>query len=283
MTSQRDLERTLDAYFEIGADEVADRVIDAALLTIEHAPQRRAGRVPWRFPDMTSSMKLLTAAAVIVVAVVGTSWVLGRGTGPGVGGGPSPTPSVAPSPSPSAPATLSPSPSAVSTAAWRTFTSNRYGYTTGYPTNWTATPATRNWIFASDRGTVQSAGSDQFVDKSLPADLQVGITAFSVPLLAGTSEDEWITTYYGAEPAACQVTITALVATTVDGLPARIGHSPCADSEAFVFVGDRVYVFVVWRTGQGPLLNAFLSTVRFQVTSPAGSPPPSLGPSASPG
>ena len=83
MTSQRDLERALDAYFANGSDEVADRVIDAALLSIDHIPQRRAGRVPWRFKAMSNSMKLMTAAAAMIVAVVATSWILGRGTGPG--------------------------------------------------------------------------------------------------------------------------------------------------------------------------------------------------------
>ena len=53
MTSQRELDRLLDIYFDDGRDELADRVIDAALDEIDHTRQRRAMRVPWRFRTMT--------------------------------------------------------------------------------------------------------------------------------------------------------------------------------------------------------------------------------------
>ena len=42
MTSQRELARLLGDFLADGADEVSDRVIDAALLQIDHIPQRRA-------------------------------------------------------------------------------------------------------------------------------------------------------------------------------------------------------------------------------------------------
>ena len=42
MTSQREIDRLLDIYFDDGRDELADRVIDAALDTIDHTRQRRA-------------------------------------------------------------------------------------------------------------------------------------------------------------------------------------------------------------------------------------------------
>ena len=63
MTSQRELDRLLDAYFDDGRDELADRVIDAALDQIDHTRQRRALRVPWRFPTMTMPFRLAAAAA----------------------------------------------------------------------------------------------------------------------------------------------------------------------------------------------------------------------------
>ena len=41
MTRQYDLDRLLDGYFVEGTNEVADRVIDAALDQIDHTRQRR--------------------------------------------------------------------------------------------------------------------------------------------------------------------------------------------------------------------------------------------------
>ena len=38
-----------------------------------------------------------------------------------------------------------------STAGWVTFTSTRYGYQIEHPPTWTATPATRAWVLATDR------------------------------------------------------------------------------------------------------------------------------------
>ncbi|MDQ3127067.1 MAG: hypothetical protein M3Q66_01235 [Chloroflexota bacterium] len=268
----------------MGADEMADRVIDDALLTIDHTPQRRAMRVPWRFSAMSNSMKLVTAAAAIVVAVVATSWILGRGTGPGVGAVPSSTPSVAQVPSSSAPASPSPAPSQISTATWASFSSTLYGYRIGYPPGWTATPAERAWVFEIDRNVVQAPGSDQFVDKSVAIDAQVGVTAFALEVPAGTSEDEWITAYFTDNPgAACKngVTIDRLEPTSVDGHAGRIARTNCSDSQAFVFNDGRVHVFSVWRTGQQEFFDAVLSTVRFDP--PAASPQPSIGVSASPG
>ena len=41
MTDQRELDRLLGAYFVEGTNELADRVIDAALDQIDHTQQRR--------------------------------------------------------------------------------------------------------------------------------------------------------------------------------------------------------------------------------------------------
>src|SRR4029077_21047269 len=90
MTSQREIDRLLDIYFDDGRDELADRVIDAALDTIDHTRQRRAMRVPWRFPTMTMPFRL-AAAAVIGALVLGGAFLLS-------GGGSRPSTSV-PSPS----------------------------------------------------------------------------------------------------------------------------------------------------------------------------------------
>lgn len=105
MTSQRELGRVLDAFFAEGADQVADRVIEAALDQIDHMPQRRAIRLPRLFPTM-NMLTRLAAAAVIGALLVGGTLLLTRPSQPAVGG---PTPQPSNSPSPCEP---SPTPSA---------------------------------------------------------------------------------------------------------------------------------------------------------------------------
>lgn len=280
MTTQRDLERALDSFFVAGADEVADRVIDDALLTIEHTPQRRALRVPWRLPNMSNLQRLATIAAAVVLALGGAAWILGRGAGTG-GAGTLPT--ASPSPSAESSPSVAPSPTATppSTTGWVTFTSTRYGYQIAHPPAWKATPAARDWVFATDAHDYLTTAADHFIDPA--ASFQILLTAWVADVPTGTTEDAWLTSYFNTSDAGnvpCGVTIAGLVPTTVDGHPGRVRDSlSCFDSQAFVFFNGRVHVFGVWRDSQEPLLRAFLSTVKFQSSSP--SSPPGASPSPS--
>ena len=109
MTDQRDLDRLLDAFFVEGTNEVADRVIDGALDQVDHTSQRRALRVPRRFPTMTMSTRVAAAAVIGVLAVGATLFVIRPGSavgppGPSASASSSPTTAavaVSPSPSPS--------------------------------------------------------------------------------------------------------------------------------------------------------------------------------------
>lgn len=92
MTSQREFDRLLDVYFDDGRDELADRVIDAALDQIDHIRQRRPVRLPRRFPTMTMPIRV-AAAAVIGVLAVGGAYYLSRSPQPSVGP-PAPSPSA---------------------------------------------------------------------------------------------------------------------------------------------------------------------------------------------
>ena len=141
MTTQRDLERALDAFFAQGAEEVADRVIDDALLTIDHTTQRRALSVPWMPNIMPSFAWLAVAAAAIVILAGGALYLLAPGNqtvgGPSTdpspsAGAPSPT-ATAPSASPSAQASVAPS----QPLAWETYESARFAYRMEVPVGWT--------------------------------------------------------------------------------------------------------------------------------------------------
>lgn len=76
MTDQRELDRLLDAYFVEGSDELADRVINAALDDIDHTEQRRASRMPRRFSTMNTYSRIAAAAVIGVLAVGGTLYAL---------------------------------------------------------------------------------------------------------------------------------------------------------------------------------------------------------------
>ena len=98
MTTDRELDRLLGAYFEDGRDELADRVFEAALDQIDHTHQRRVLRVPRRFPTMSMPIRV-AALAVIGALVLGGVYLFAGGSRPAV---------VAPTPSPTA--TTAPAP-----------------------------------------------------------------------------------------------------------------------------------------------------------------------------
>jgi hypothetical protein len=109
MTTQRELNGLLEAFFAEGTTELADRVIDAALLQIDHTSQRRAMRVPRRLQTMPM-LSRLAAAAVIGVLAVGAALYLIRAPSdvgqnpPGVSASPSePAPTPTPQSSPTGP------------------------------------------------------------------------------------------------------------------------------------------------------------------------------------
>jgi hypothetical protein len=84
MTSQPELDRLLHAFFVEGTDEVADRVIDAALAQIDRTQQQRALRIPPRFQSMTAFARI-AAAAVIGVIAIGGAFLIGSAPSSGPG------------------------------------------------------------------------------------------------------------------------------------------------------------------------------------------------------
>jgi hypothetical protein len=94
MTSQRDLDRLLDGFFAEGTNELADRVIDAALEQVNHVHQRRVLRVPLRFVSNTLITRLAVAAVVGVLAIGSAAYLMR--SSPYAVGGQSPTPGVLP-------------------------------------------------------------------------------------------------------------------------------------------------------------------------------------------
>lgn len=91
MTSQRDIERALDAWLVEGPTEINDRVVESALDQIEHTEQRRVLHMPrWRDLVMNSPFRLVGAALVAVILVGGV--LVLRSSPANVGTNPTPSP-----------------------------------------------------------------------------------------------------------------------------------------------------------------------------------------------
>jgi hypothetical protein len=208
-----------------------DGALEVVLAAFPSIKQRRAMRVPWRYPDVSTPYKLAFAAAAIVVAVVGSAYLLGRPPAePGVGGSPTP------SPSPSA------STDSLDVSTWTAFTSSRYGFSAKYPATFEAVPSTTFWRMPNTPGNMFDGFRDDGAVKWL--------NGISMLLPEGATQDDWYDEYRRDlvedeepwEPVACFTPREDWEPTTVDGVAAelRVG---CDGLEAYVFVAGRVYVF----------------------------------------
>jgi hypothetical protein len=185
MTTDRDFDRIATAWLAEGPDELSNRVLDSVIDQIHVTRQRRAMRVPRRFPTMTIPARVAAAAVVGALAVGGAYLALGGSSQSYIG-----TPS--PSPSTSTPA-VSPLTS--------TFTSPRYGYAIQYPSGWTASPATKPWLAGTD-----PLYSDPTIDTIGTSDARLAIasqplagTSFTDRrILEGQSPDEWLVAHCGS-------------------------------------------------------------------------------------
>jgi hypothetical protein len=90
------IDRTLEAWFLDGPNEMPERVFDAVFERVEREPQRRLLRLKLRFFDMTPTVRWIVAgAAAILIAGVGFAAV--GASRSNVPGGPAATASPAPS------------------------------------------------------------------------------------------------------------------------------------------------------------------------------------------
>jgi hypothetical protein len=87
-------------WLEDDPDRSPDIVLETVTAAFRSIPQRRAARVPWRFPLMSMPARVAVAAVIGVLLVGGalfTLWPSGHASV----GGPGPSLTVSPSPSPS--------------------------------------------------------------------------------------------------------------------------------------------------------------------------------------
>jgi hypothetical protein len=232
MSTTTDFDRHARAWLEDGPTQLSDRTLDAALAEIHLTRQRRALRVPWRFPSMTTPMARTVVAAVAfaVAASAGVVFVLRPG---GVGGPPEPSPSA----------------SHASTSAPAIFSSRAFGYDAQVPAGWTAaagtTPGTAAQLAIAEAETAPPRLWDHFNPVPNTA-LGPTILATSTALPPETTEDAWIDAYQAPQLPGngreCIKARTAWDSITIDG---RAGgyYVGCEFVEAMVFVEDRVFIF----------------------------------------
>ena len=175
MSGQINTERILDAFLAPEAERLADRVIDAALADIARTPQRRAPRVPWRFPNMPWLTRATGIAAVVLVVVVGAGGLTYlSSTSPDGAGGP----------------TLGPSIVTPGITGWKAYESAVYGNgygDVGYPADWSVSAlATRQWREGDDFPADTLPYADVFVSPG-EEDAQIGLLAWKMP--AGDGAD----------------------------------------------------------------------------------------------
>jgi hypothetical protein len=147
-------------------------------------------------------------------------------------------------------------------------------------------PSDRLWAFPADTTCCPPPGTETF----LSAAGDVGVSVWSAAVTPGTSADEWIQDYCQAMEAntypPCTAPQTRNVAAAMDGHAGRLIQFS-DDTQAFIPVGDRMYVVACWRAesassvapfgGAQRLLEGYLSTMRLLPGGPA-SPAPSATP-----
>jgi len=139
MTTQANLERALDVFLAPDHDELAGRVLEAALEEIGRTNQRRGWPAPWRTSDMNASLRLATAAvvAVVAIALIGVN-LAGKG-----GGGASPSASAMPTGSEAA------EPTARAMVVERVMTPGSWT-TTRFAAPFTVAPTNSSWTVLQD-------------------------------------------------------------------------------------------------------------------------------------
>jgi hypothetical protein len=213
--------------------------------------------------------RLAWLVAIALIAAVGLVYLTNRNSDVAA-----PSTTVAPS------TTASSAQPPIDTTTWTTYQSERYGFSIGYPSDWTVTPADHDWTLEADADEWLSTGQEVFY----PPNHDIRVSAWSVALDPGTTletsadVEAWIEQY-------CQLARPSCVGFNDRVVPLCLERRDChpgllvpfdTDTQAFFpgtsgNGGDRMVVVALWRiesdASVGPyggarrLLEAFLTTM----------------------
>jgi hypothetical protein len=270
MNTDRDFERTAQAWLAEGPERLPDRVLDAVDHKIHVTRQRRALRMPWRDPRMNQMTRAVAVIAAVAIVLIGGVVLLRPGASSGQAG------SSGNSPSPSGNSPVSSGLPALTT----TFTSKVSGYSISYPAGWKVVMATQTWPTGKFTFNPDDPSVDSFSGPNL------AIYAASQKLATSTTPKKWLDEYvsdatleFSNRPDCAAVKTEAIV---VDGATGVMNYS-CSVVliDAIVTSGGRGYAFSL----QGDSVDKawmldLLKTVKLHPES-AIDTPPSGAPSAS--
>jgi hypothetical protein len=246
-----DFEPRVADWLEEDSENAPGAVLAIVLAAFPSIKQRRASRVPWRFPSMTTFAKVAIAAvAVIAVGTVGVIALRPAGTGT-VGSAPSPTPPPTPAP------TLAPTPSPTVAPSQPppltgSFTSSIHGISLSYPAGWSTRPATEPWT-TEPRPLFSDPNVDILHDPVLDDHLSVGVA--SQPL-AGKAGDQWAADFLAGE--VCGPTEPV----TIDGAAGLLSEGQC--TIAAVASDGRGYFVWLLRSDDEPWLDQVYDRAWFE-------------------
>jgi hypothetical protein len=275
MNQPRDPDTIISTWLDTGPTALPDETRRAISAGVRARPRARrmviaGGSFVRPFNRFAAAVAIVLASGLVSALVLSNR--AGRPsstTAPSEPGGSAATVTASGSPAPPS------APASASTAGWGTFTSSQYGFEIGYPPTWTARSATIDWVFARDHNLDFPMGpqTDSFTGGR---DGNPAMMAFAADVPAGMSDDDFVAGLYSyltspqGEPSVgpsgdCTITNPTEQLVTVDGRPGRIMNSDCPpESKAFVFIGQRVYVFAIFDLNRRGLLPTFLSTVKLQ-------------------
>jgi len=277
MSTDRDFDRIAMAWLAEGPDELSDRVLDTVVDRVHLTRQRRVSRVPWRFPTMTMPARVAALIAVGVLVLAGMAAIAG------VGSRSTPVESTAPTSAIASTAVESAAPgsSAVGLPALdQTFTSGRHGYSVGYPTGWTVTPATDPWPQGSQAPQWGDPNADEIKGSSLGSTHPSGdirLIGTGQPFADGQTGTDWVQAYCDCDPSSLRTTKVAGYDgyVTLDGVGAAAGTILPGGKvyEVAVAVTDRGYVFTLDGNVDLAMFDRFLTSVDFMPSDAVDTPP----------
>jgi len=282
MTQPRDPDAIIAAWLDDGPIDLPADTRRAIVVGLRTQPRARPVAILRGLPIMNSINRLAAAAAIVLVVGGLSIFALSNRNSGGPGALPSSSPGASVVPSASVAPTPSPTPGPLDTATWKTYVSNRYGFSIAHPAGWAEVPADHDWALPADADWLNTA-AESF---KAPGEA-VRVSAWSVSIHPAELLDRptltWIANAYcPLNTTPCDRLESRTVAVTMDGHPGSLVQF-ADDTQAFVLVGDRMYVVAVWEPDADPrtapyggaqrLLMDILSTMRLLPGGPASAVP----------